>query len=134
VTVDTARAGLANRQGYPGPAAHHAQAALRYHYVHLDPESVAASHHNLANYLRAGAAAEEWLAHRLVATLLYRLTGMTRDLQENLRQLARELADPAVAAAAPTMIDQVRQAVERVDGVRFGALLDALQPDAGRQQ
>jgi len=132
--VLSARADLANRQGYPGPAAHHEQAALRYHYVHSDPEGVAASHHNLANYLRAGAAPEEWLAHRLAATLLYRLTGMTRDLQDNLRQLARELADPAAAAAAPTTIDQVRQTVERVDGVRFGALLDALQPDAGRQQ
>jgi hypothetical protein len=48
--------------------------------------------------------------------------------------LGWELADPAAAAAAPTTIDQLRQTVERVDGVRFGALLDALQPDAGRQQ
>jgi len=133
--VLSARADLADRQGHPGPAAHHEQAALRYHYVHSDPSSVAASHHNLANYrMRAGAAAEEWLAHRLAATVLYRLTGMTRDLQDNLRQLARELADPAAAAAAPTTIDQVRHTVERVDGVRFGVLLEALQPDAGRQQ
>src|SRR5450759_5507495 len=132
--VVSSRADLADRQGHPGPAAHHEQAALRYKYVHSDPESVAVSHHNLANYLRAGAAAEEWLAHRLAATLLYRLTGMTRDLQDNLRQLARELADPAAAAAAPTTIDQLRHTVERVDGVRLGALLYARQPDAGRQQ
>src|SRR5664279_6212254 len=55
-------------------------------------------------------------------------------LQAILRRLARELADPAAAAAAPTTIDQLRHTVERVDGVRFGALLEALQPDAGCQQ
>ncbi|SDL49813.1 CHAT domain-containing protein [Geodermatophilus siccatus] len=132
--VLSARADLADRQGHGQEAIRLEEIALRYGYAAGDTNGIAVSHHNLANYRqRAGTAPAVWLAHRLAATLLRHLTGHSR-LQNTLRTLARELADPATAATLPRTVGHVRAAVERVEGVRLGALLDALQPDPGRQQ
>ncbi|SDL49938.1 CHAT domain-containing protein [Geodermatophilus siccatus] len=132
--VLSARADRADRQGHREAAIRLEEIALRFKYAAGDTETIAVSHYNLANYQqRSGTAPGVWLAHRLAATLLDRLTGAS-GLQDDLRTLARELTDPATTAALPRTVDQVRDAVEQVEGVRLGDLLGALQPDADHQQ
>lgn len=133
--VLSGRANVAAKRGHREAAVNFERAALRGKYVRPDPGTIQASHHNLANYLRRrGEPPAQGLAHRLAAALLCRVSGMAHELTATLRQLARELADPAAAVAVPTTIDQVRATVEQVEGVHFGALLAALEPDPARQQ
>ncbi|SFN88949.1 AAA ATPase domain-containing protein [Geodermatophilus obscurus] len=128
------RADVAHRQGHPEAALSHVRVALRYLYAARNPDNVAIGHYNLASYQeRNGQPPAVWLAHRLAAALLFVLIG-SRHLPNSLRTLTRELTDPATAAALATTVDQVRAAVEQVEGVHLGALLDALQPDPDGQQ
>ncbi len=130
----SARANLADERDHLASAVNLERAALRHKYLQPDPDSIAVSHHNLAKYLaRAQAAPDVWLGHRLAAALLYGLTGMTGQ-RGTLRALARVMRNPAVAAALPATVQQLREQVDLTPGVRFGALLDAVQPDPGAQQ
>ncbi|SFN88966.1 AAA ATPase domain-containing protein [Geodermatophilus obscurus] len=132
--VLSARADLADRQGYREAAIRLEAIALRYKYAAGRPDDIAVSHNNLASSQQeSGQNPGVWLPHLLAATLLRRLTGANR-LQENLRSLARQLTDLATTAALPRTVGQIRDSVEQVEGVRLGDLLDALQPDPGRQQ
>ncbi len=131
----SARANLAEERGHLPSAVNLERAALRHKYVQPDAHNVAVNHHNLANYLaKSQAAPDVWLGHRLAAALLDGLTGMTGQLQSTLRALAWELRNPAVAAALPATVQQLREQVDLTPGVRFGALLDAVQPDPAAQQ
>jgi hypothetical protein len=83
----------------------------------------------MANYLgRAGEAPIEILAHRLAAGAIFHLAGMAGALPVTLRALAAELR-AAGNLAPPATVAEVAAVVERVDGVRFAALVDALCPD-----
>ncbi|WP_346619588.1 AAA family ATPase [Blastococcus montanus] len=129
-----ARADLADRQGHREAAQGHTQVALRYLYVSGRPREIATGHHNLAiGQQRAAHTPAMWLPHLLAAALLRHLIG-DRRLPETLRILTRKLTDPATAAVLSATIAQVQNTVEQVDGVHFGTLLGALEPDPGRQQ
>lgn len=132
--VLSARADLADKQGYRPAAVRLEQIALRYRYAAGEPGGVSISHFNLASYQRrAEQPPGEWLPHRLAATLLSRLIGDKR-LDHRLLALARELANPAAAAALPATLAEVVTVVEQVDGVSFNATLDALEPDPVKRQ
>ncbi|MBI4674223.1 MAG: CHAT domain-containing protein [Chloroflexi bacterium] len=65
----SALADLEDKEGNRAAAVRFQQMALRYSYQAAQPEDIAISHNNQANYLeRAGAAQNEWLAHRLAAS------------------------------------------------------------------
>jgi tetratricopeptide (TPR) repeat protein len=128
--VFTARADLEDMRGNQAGAVAFEQTALRYTYLRSDPRSLAASHHNLANYLaRAGSDPAGQRAHRLAAALIFQLTGMTHDLSGTIRALARELRRSAEGGPLPGTAGEVIAVAERTEGVRLGQLLAALQPD-----
>ncbi|SDL49850.1 CHAT domain-containing protein [Geodermatophilus siccatus] len=132
--VLSARADLADEQGHPEAAIRLAEIALRYSYAARDTDGIAVRHFNLAYFQqRAGRAAGVWLAHRLTSTLLDRLNG-DRRLQDDLRSLARDLTDSATAADLPATVGQIRTAVEKVEGVHLGDLLNTLQPNRDQHQ
>jgi hypothetical protein len=125
--VFSARAALAAQRGRHAEAARLEQIALRLGYTRPDPESLAPSHHNLAVYLdRAGSGGEPVLAHRLAAALLHRLTRAAgANHARAMRELADDLArDPAVDP--PATVDAVADAVDHVEGVAWGALVNTL--------
>ncbi len=126
-----ARAHLAAVRGHGQAAVNLERAALRFKYLHPDPAAVAAAHNNLAASLKATERQiEQALAHLLAAALLRAATCTTRQLQGMVRALAAELQ----AETVPATIDRVRELVEQVPGVRFAALLHAIQPDPDAQQ
>jgi DNA-binding transcriptional ArsR family regulator len=95
--------------------------ALKYAYWCSRPEDCAISHNNLANYLgRAGEPPEVWLPHRLADGLISLQVG-SGGLETSLRNLAlSDLPD------SPPPFDEVVEAVDRLEGVRFGDLFVAL--------
>jgi tetratricopeptide (TPR) repeat protein len=119
-------AALGRRQA----AADLARAALRLSYARPEPQGIAISHHNLANYLgelgddRAGQR-----AHRLAAALIRQLSSMAHDLADTVRALAEELRGDDPAARLPATVAEVVATAELTEGVRLGGLLAALQPD-----
>ncbi|WP_322763237.1 CHAT domain-containing protein [Frankia sp. Cr2] len=127
--VFTARADLADTRGQHPDAARLAQIALRLIYTHPDPDAIAVSHHNLANYLgRTGADRAAVHAHRLAATTLYRLIGDTDRAASSLRALAEEVTtDPD--SPPPATVAGLAAIVDQTDGVHFAALIDGLCPD-----
>ena len=114
-------------------AADLARAAIRLRYARPDPRDIAIGHHNLAYYLReTGGDRAGQRAHRLAAALIWRLTGMAHDLARTQRALAAEIRDDTGGEdAVPGTVAEVVAVAERTDGVRFGDLLVALEPDAG---
>jgi tetratricopeptide (TPR) repeat protein len=124
------RADLENALGHRQAAADLQRSALRLRYAWPEPQAIAISHHNLANYLVGlGGDQTGQRAHRLAAALIRRLSGMAHDLAHTVRALAAELRDDAQAARLPATVAQVVAAAELTEGVRLGALLAALQPD-----
>jgi hypothetical protein len=126
--VLSTRATLEDALGHREAAADLERTALRLRYARPEPRDIAISHYNLALGLRAGDRAGR-RAHRLAAALLWRLTGMTYDLVGAVRVLAGELGEDAGAAGLPGTVAAVIEVAERTEGVRLGALLDALEPD-----
>jgi tetratricopeptide (TPR) repeat protein len=126
--VLSTRADLENALGHRDAAADLERTALRLRYAHPDPRDIAASHHNLANYLGAGDRAGR-RAHRLAAALIWKLTGMIHNLARAVHELAAELRDDPVDAGLPDTVPQVVEVTERTEGVHLGELLDVLEPD-----
>ncbi|WP_232794374.1 CHAT domain-containing protein [Pseudofrankia saprophytica] len=125
-----ARADLAAARGRPDEAVRLEHTALRLKYSRPDPDVVAASHHNLANYLtRTAGSGSEVVAHRLAAALLYHLTGITSTSQTNtMRTLGAALARyPDMTP--PDTVAAVAAVVEQVDGVHWADLVDTLTTD-----
>ncbi|MGW8645626.1 hypothetical protein [Micromonospora chalcea] len=129
-----ARALLADERGRCGDATALEHTALRLKYTRPDPDAIATSHHNLANYLRRAAGDPAGrLAHRLAAAILRQVTGQTHDLAITVRALAAELRGlPDVAP--PAIITEVAALVEQVDGVRFTGLVTDLAGDLDAAQ
>jgi tetratricopeptide (TPR) repeat protein len=131
--VLSARAEVAAAAGSWEPAVNLEAAALRSAYVGPTPNDVAASHTTLSGYLeQVGEGDDVSVPHLLAGTLIYASIGQTDNLQANGRELARLLKDPA--GDVPSTVDAIRRQVEEVEGVRFGALIDALEPVPARQQ
>jgi tetratricopeptide (TPR) repeat protein len=123
--VFSALADLEDKLGHQQDAIAMEQAALRYKYAAGDPDSVAISHHNLANYLRrAGGEPALVVAHRLAAALLSYQTGSGR-LGATLRTLTGELAEFG-GQAVPGSFAVLCARVGQVEGVRLSELLARL--------
>ncbi len=139
------RASLEARRGNLPVAVAFEQTALRYGYLLPGIDGLAASHHNLANYLDrassegAGSDPAAQRAHRLAAALLYRLAGMTHDLDRTQAMLATELqhgggtggeTGPGIGSGTGLIdLAGVIEVTERTEGVRLGELIATLQPD-----
>jgi tetratricopeptide (TPR) repeat protein len=128
--VLTGRATLENRRGRPQQALELQRTAVRLVYVRPEPRYIAINHYQLANRLRAaGADFAETRAHRLAAALLFQLTGMTREVADTIRVLARELRGDADRGDLPGTIDEVVLVAGQTEGVHLDQLITALQPD-----
>jgi CHAT domain len=122
------RASLEAALGHRDAAADLERTALRLSYASPDPHDIAGSHHNLASYLGAGDRAGR-RAHRLAASLLRQLTGMTHNRANAVRSLATELREDPADAGLPATVAVVIEVAEQTEGVRLGELLDTLEPD-----
>jgi tetratricopeptide (TPR) repeat protein len=128
--VFSALADLEDKLGHQDDAISLEQAALRYKYAAGEPDTVAVSHNNLAEYLRrAGGDPGLVVAHRLAAVLLRYQTGEGR-LAANLRALAGALAEFG-EQAVPGSFDALAERVGEVEGVRLAELLAGLPGPAG---
>jgi hypothetical protein len=95
--------------------------AMRFTYLAADSDTIAAGHHNLAEYLdRDGQKPRQIWAHRLAAAIIGYQTGSGR-LPDWPRALARLLATHP--AAAPRTFTEVCQIVDQIDGVHLADLL-----------
>ncbi len=128
-----ARAELEDQRGHLQEAIECGRTAQRLIYVHREPRDVAVSHHNLANYLSHGVGnPAEHRAHRLAATLLFRLAGDTHRLTGALYLLAASLRrDPhgPDVLTLPTTLLEVVHLVDAGEGVHFGDLVATVCPD-----
>jgi len=112
--VLSALADLEDNEGNRAAAVRYEKLALRYSYQAAQPEDIAISHNNLANYLqRVGAPQDEWLAHRLAAAVIW-----LQIQSGNLAVVVNNLAKSDLSAAPPAF-DAVVEIVERLEGVRF---------------
>jgi hypothetical protein len=119
-------AALEIRLGHAGDAVGFAQAALRYVYVEVNPESVATSHHNLANYmLDASSDLVTALAHRLAAAIIFYQIGSGWQSRV-LSRLGNDLQDFGEHALVPQSFDALCARVEQLEGVRFADLFARL--------
>jgi hypothetical protein len=102
---------------------------LRYIYQRPEPEPLAISHTNLADYLTAaGQPGRDVLAHRLAAALFCQATGRTADYAAAVGALADDLRRYR-DSAPPIDVDQLTAVVQQVDGVRFADMFTALVPN-----
>jgi hypothetical protein len=118
----SALADLEARRGQPGEAVRLEQTALRYKYAAADPEAIAGSHYNLANFLRlAGGDPAGVLAHRLAAALIWyqMISGW---LSSALDGLDRDLASAGDPAPLPGSFAELCERVGQVEGVRLAEL------------
>lgn len=131
--VYSARANLENTRDRPIDAVDLQRTSLRLCYRYPDPHEISAAHHNLANYLsRARADPAEQRAHRLTATLLYHITGNTRELTTTLITLANELRSDTNDPDAPTLpatLPDIIRLIDADNAVHLGDLVAALCPD-----
>ncbi len=128
--VLSARADLEDERDHPAEAVALERVALRYKSLHPRPASLAASHHNLAGYLRrAEYPPAEIVAHRLAAALLYLASGRRSDYEDGLRALAGDVRRHG-DAPLPADLAELISRVEAVPGARFGAVLADLVPDS----
>jgi len=119
--VYTAFAELECAEKKPGSAAKFEAKAMAYTYLAPLPNDCAASHNNLATYLaRAGQPTRHYLPHQIAAALL-QLPTNSNALRDSLHNLV--VSD---LPATPPAFEDVVQAVERVDGVRFRELFERL--------
>jgi hypothetical protein len=120
--VFSALADLEDKLGHRQDAIGMEKASLRYSYAGADPESVAVSHFNLANYLRRAEGDPTLVvAHRLAAALLHYQTGGGR-LAAALQVLAGELAGFG-EQVLPGSFQALCARVGQVEGVRLAELL-----------
>jgi hypothetical protein len=128
-SVFTARADLEDERGNLTSALAFQKTAIRYSYLRRGPQDVAVDHNNLAYYLlKAGSDPSAQRAHRLAATLIRQLTGMTHELAGNLMALAGELR-AADRQDLPGTVPEVIAVAEQTEGVKLGELITALAPD-----
>lgn len=119
--VYSALADLEDKEGRPAAAAPFEETALKYKYQSGEPEDCSISHNNLSNYLeRAGKPREGWLPHCLADALLCLQIG-SGGIRTSLRNLAL-----SELPTSPPSFDDVADAVEQLDGVRFRALFARL--------
>jgi len=124
------RAGLEDVLGNAESALSLQKTAIRFGYAKPEPRVIAIRHRNLANYLQAaGSAPASQRAHRLAATLIYRLTGMTHDLAQECEALALDLRQAPGLEHLPATVDQVIAVAEQTEGVHLGELIDDLTSD-----
>jgi tetratricopeptide (TPR) repeat protein len=117
----TALADVEDKLGHRDRAIALETEALRYKYLAADPDEIAVSHNNLANYLhRTGHDPRAICAHRLAVTMITYQTGGGR-LAERLNRLAELLA--AEPDAAPGSFDQLCRTLHQIDGVNLAELL-----------
>lgn len=129
--VFAARANLESERDRPEVAVTFQKTSIRYAYHQhpLAPVTIAAYHHNLANYLAmVGAAPAEQRAHRLAAAILYHLISRGHLPANVTWTLAVEAPFDESHELPRTVTDVVRLA-ELTEGVRLGALIAALAPD-----
>jgi endonuclease/exonuclease/phosphatase (EEP) superfamily protein YafD len=97
--------------------------ALRYKYAIGDPDSIAVSHNNLANYLtRYGGDRWQMWAHRIAAAVIAYQTG-TGLLSGRVDAIAAVLPQDELT---PWTFARVCEVVEQVDGVHLAEMLDRL--------
>jgi hypothetical protein len=110
--------------------------ALRLKYQGTDPEAIAVSHYNLANYLvRAGQDMLAVWGHRLAAAVIRYQIGSPR-LTTSLESIGRLLGeDPTAEPKSPLSFDDVCAVVVSMPGIRFSELFTALpgRTDDGQQ-
>jgi tetratricopeptide (TPR) repeat protein len=131
--VFSALADLDSVRGGAEEASEIERQALRLKYFAADPDSVAASHHNLAGYLiDQGTDIGQAVAHRIAAGMLLLVT-RRGVLRTTVRALAGDLKrfgqDPL-----PPSLEACVSRVQAVAGVQFADLLTTLVPDAERQR
>jgi hypothetical protein len=126
------RANLEAVADRPRTAADLARAALRLHYAHPVPRSIAIGHHNLANFLESVGGGQdlsaEQRAHRVAGILIYALAGMGYNLGIAVDLLADEVREHGTQGL-PSSLAEVIEVAERTDGVQLAGLLAALRPD-----
>lgn len=140
--VFTARAGIEDKRGHHSDAVRLQRQALRLDYLDPVPGTVAASHHNLANYLATtGGGPAEQRAHRLAAALLYIVIDDAHNAQRIQVALAHELRiapttdgiSGEASAALPEMpstLAEIATLVEATEGVHYIDLVTALTDPA----
>jgi tetratricopeptide (TPR) repeat protein len=122
----SALADLEGELGHRDEAVRFGQDALRYTYLADDPDTIAAGHFNLANYLQqAGREPTGALAHRLACAVVWFQMGSGR-LADALRALALHLGSFEQAPPVPGSFAELCALVEQVPGVRLAALLGRL--------
>jgi hypothetical protein len=132
--VLSARAELADHRGAAEQARDLEHAALRLKYFTAEPDTVAASHHNLANYLtrseerRADRVVGAAFAHRIAAGLLLLATERQTTLRGTVHGLAVQL-DRHGPDRLPRTLDSCASRVHAVEGVQFTDLLQNLVPN-----
>ncbi len=110
----SALADLEEQEGNRAAAVGYEKLAFRYRYQAAQPEDIAISHNNLAEYLqRAGAPQNEWLAHQLAGGII-RVQISSGMLTTSINNLAK-----SDLSAAPPAFDSICEIVERIEGVRF---------------
>jgi hypothetical protein len=129
--VLSTRAGLEASREHWTVAADLERAALRLSYASSDTESIAISHHNLANYPRqTGDDKASQRAHRLAAALIFGVTRMSHYFAMAQDALMAEMrADGGTDPSLPSTLAQVIDLAEQTEGVHLAVLLTALQPD-----
>lgn len=121
----SALADLEDEEGNRAAAVSYEKLALRYKYQAAQPEDIAISHNNLAEYLkRAGAPQDEWLAHRVAAAITRVQTGSGL-ISTSINNLAK-----SDLTAEPPSFDSVVETVERLEGVRFREMFAGLEKRA----
>jgi hypothetical protein len=121
-----ARAITASRRGHHRDAATFQRTAIRLIYIQPQPGDIASAHHNLGLGLHHGGADPgEVIAHHLAAAVLAYLIGATHNTAIWLHVLAVRL-EAVPDLAPPTTLAELAAVVERVEGVRFTAVITAL--------
>jgi tetratricopeptide (TPR) repeat protein len=125
------RADLGDERGNQQSAIALERTTIRYKYIHEDVRGIAISHHSLATYMKSGGIdPAEQRAHRLAATLIFQLVGMTHEFTAGIERLAGEILSSSQGGdSLPATVTEVIEVTERTEGVRLGQLVTALQPD-----
>ncbi len=104
--------------------------ALRLKYRGRDPEAIAVSHYNLANYLiKAGQSMRAVWAHRLAAGVIRYQTGSPR-LTTSLQSIGKLIGRDATTVQSPLSFNDLCLMLDGLPEVRFAELF-ALLPDRG---
>jgi hypothetical protein len=116
-----AQADLEDQLGHPEAAARLGKDNLRLSYAVREPGDVAASHYNLAGYLkRTGAPVDQQWAHRIAGAVITYQTG-EGSIDQDLLGLAQLLA--GAGEEAPATFTHVCAIVDQVEGVHLARLL-----------